>query len=237
MRYLLLLILTTTTLFAQNGPTSSDKYVWAKSGLTLRAEGNPEGKKLAVIPYGATVQLTGKWGEDLSIEIIPERELDGKELPRWEMLGQFIGVRYGELKGYAFNGYISNYNPEPFSVDSLTGTTKPGASVVDTLHFFELPSEYGELSVLYDNGMTINNHWSRSGGGGTMVVPNATLADGYLLAAKWFNLDDYDPNRMEWENTYLISKTHDSLTFKQDLFEVTIKEYFGVVIIIFDVHC
>ncbi|MFK8165743.1 MAG: SH3 domain-containing protein, partial [Lewinella sp.] len=65
------------TLFAQDGPTSSDKYVWAKSGLTLRAEGNLKGEKLAVIPYGATVQLTGEWGEDLSIDIIPERELDG----------------------------------------------------------------------------------------------------------------------------------------------------------------
>ncbi|MFK8165742.1 MAG: hypothetical protein AB8H12_25055 [Lewinella sp.] len=160
-------------------------------------------------------------------------------MPGWEMLGQFVGVRYGDLKGYAFNGYISNYNPEPFYVDSLTGAKNPKASLVDTLHFLEFPEpiEYGEVSELYDNGITVNRSWDKVSVSETIVVPNATLAAGYLLAAKWFSLNNYDPNGMEWKNAYLINKTHDSLTFKKDLEEVTIKEYFGVIIILYSVSC
>lgn len=239
MRYLLFLLLSTTTLFAQDAPTSSDKYVWAKSGLILRAEGNPKGEKLAVIPYGSVVQLTGEWGEDFSVEVVPERDVNGKEITGWEMLGQFVGVQYGDLKGYAFNGYICNYDPEPFTLDSLSGTTTSKVSIVDTLHSLQSPvgSEYGELSLLYNNGITISRSWSKVDINETIVVPNATLATGYLLAAKWYNLDDYDPNHRDWENAYLISKTHDSLTFKRDLEEVTIKEYFGVVIILYSVSC
>ncbi|WP_020571875.1 SH3 domain-containing protein [Neolewinella persica] len=239
MRYLTLFLLCSSTLLSQHQATSNDKYVWATSGLVLRAEGNPQGKKLAVIPYGATVQLTGEWGEDLSIDIIPVRQLDGEELPGWEMLGQFVGVRYGELKGYAFNGYISNYDPKPLSVNFLASGGKPGVAIVDTLHFLPSSAEstHGELSLLYDNGITISSFWDKVGAGETIVVPNATLAAGYLLAAKWFQLNNYNPNGMAWKNAYLINKTPDSLTFKRDLEEVIIKEYFGVVIILYSVAC
>jgi hypothetical protein len=93
--------------------------------------------------------------------------------------------------GAAFDGYISNYNSEPFFVDSLTGTTKSGVSVVDTLNFLKPPagSEYGEISLLYDNGITITRNWDKVGGSETIVVPNATLATGYLLAAKWYGME------------------------------------------------
>lgn len=238
MRYLLFLLLTSTTLFAQHNATSSDKYVWAKSGLVLRAEGNPKGEKLAVIPYGATVQLTGEWGEDFSVEVVPERDVNGKEITGWKMLGQFVGVQYGELKGYAFNGYICNYDPADFVGDILHNKTKLGFEVVDTLHFLRLPSEQqtGEYSVLYRNGITESSYWDKAGGGGTIIVPNSTLANGYLLAAKRFELDGPGASLQEWQKPSLIVKTPDSLTFMVDLLEVTIKEYFGVIIIIWDIH-
>jgi hypothetical protein len=239
MRFLLFILLSSVSLLAQDAPTSSDKYIWAKAGLVLRTEGSPKGEKIAVIPYGASVQLTGEWGEDLSIEIVPERELDGEELPGWEMLGQFVGIRYGELKGFAFNGYISSYNPADFVGDILNDNTKSGFEVIDTLHYlrFHQEPENGEVSVLFRNGVTENSYWDKSGGGGTIVMPNATLASGYLFAAKWFDLDVVGESVPEWRKPQLVSSTPDSLTFRIDLLEVTIKEYFGVVIIVYDAHC
>ncbi|MFT5999192.1 MAG: hypothetical protein ACI81P_001649 [Neolewinella sp.] len=238
MRYLLFLLLASTTLFAQDGPTSSDKYVWAESGLVLRAEGNSKGKKLAVIPYGARVKLTGAWGDDLSVVVIPERTLEEEETPNWEMHGHYIGVSYEGQQGFAFSGYINGYDAMAFTFDTLTGSSKFRASVLDTLHYLHRPpgSGLGEISILYGNGITISNYQDQSGGGATMVIPNATLATGYLLAVKVFGLDHYTPN-MEWENAYLIRKTPDSLTFKRDGKEITIKEYFGVVIITYNPHC
>ena len=238
MRYFLFLLLASTTLFAQDGPISSDKYIWAESGLALRAEGNSKGKKLAVIPYGAKIQLTGARGEDLSVEVIQEGTVDDKKIPGWNMYGRYIGVTYAGQEGFAFSGYISGYDPVAFTVDTLTGLSKFGASALDTLHFLKRPpgSGLGEISIIYENGITISNYQDEYGGCATMVIPNATLAAGYLLAVKWFNLDHYAPN-MEWENAYLIRKTPDSLTFRRDGKEITIKEYFGVVIITYNPHC
>lgn len=239
MRLLLFLLLSSVSLIAQDRPASSDKYVWAKSGLVLRAEGNPKGKKLATIPYGATVQLTGERGESSSIEVIPKRERDGETLAGWEMPGQFVGVRYGGLKGFAFNGYISNYDPIVFTVDSLTGRRPTFEALKsDTLHFFPGPpgSGYGEINTQYENGITFSDYHDENGGGNVMIIPNATLVTGYLLAVEWFFLHHYNPE-MDWENAYLVSSTKDSLIFERDGKTVTIREYFGVVIITYNVHC
>jgi len=155
------------------------------------------------------------------------------------MSGQFISVRYGELEGYAFNGYISNYNPADFIRTAKGRRAGSGFTVIDTLHFLRFPegSENEELSVLYRNSITENSYWDKAGGGGTIVIPNATLATGYLLATEWFGLDQQEPNQMEWDIPQLISQKHDTLTFKRDLLEITIKEYFGVIIILYDQHC
>lgn len=239
MRYFLFFLLASTTLFAQTGRTSSDKYVWAASGLVLRAEGSPQGEKLAVIPYGAKVQLTGEWGEELSLEVIPKRVIEKEEMPGWYMSGHYIGVNYEGQDGYAFSGYINGYDPVAFTIDTISGLSKFKVSHLDTLHFLQRPpgSGFGEISLLYSNGITISNYQDGyHESGATIVIPNATLATGYLLANKLFSLDYYNPD-MNWENAYLVNKSRSSLSFMQESKEITINAYFHVVIITFNPHC
>ena len=97
--------------------------------------------------------------------------------------------------------------------------------------------EYGETSVLYSNGITEFMYWDKAGEGGTITIPNASLATGYLIAEKWFRLNHYEPGDGSWDNPTISARTDNSLTFHFELTTLTITEVGGTVIITHDSHC
>lgn len=238
MRYFILLLLFPVSLVAQNDIASSKQYVWAKSGLVLRAEGKPDGQKLATLPYGAAVEITGRWGAEFSLPTIPERFMEGEYTPAWNMPGMFVEVRYGTLTGYAFNGFISNYNPADFEQTIAAKETGGEERSIDTLSFFrDSTRAYTECSLLYPNGIIEKRYAGRNAVGGVYVVANGSLAQGYLIADKWFDVGSFDSALEDWQNPFLIEASGTSLTFNLDLLQVTIKECFGVVLIMWDATC
>lgn len=73
-------------------------YVLAPSGLNLREDANAGSEKLTTIPYGTQLELIALPGErNMLIDQIP---------------GGMVQVRYEELIGYTFSGFLSRF-PAP----------------------------------------------------------------------------------------------------------------------------
>ena len=72
-------------------------YVTAASGLSLRAFGNLDSEKLAIMPYGTKLKV-------ISIEENETMNVSG-------IKGGMNEVEYNNKKGFAFNGYLSTMFP------------------------------------------------------------------------------------------------------------------------------
>ena len=73
------------------------KYVTAPSGLSLRAYTNLQSEKLGKMPYGTKVKI-----------ITPEEK---NTMTVAGIKGAMDEIKFNHKKGFAFNGYLSNYFP------------------------------------------------------------------------------------------------------------------------------
>ncbi len=73
-------------------------FIFAPSGLNLRAASVPSSKRLLTIPYGAKVELT--------------ESAENREMKVDQFSGGMAKVKYGDQVGYLFDGYISRF-PAP----------------------------------------------------------------------------------------------------------------------------
>jgi len=71
-------------------------YVIAPSGLLLRKEDNLKSDQLAKMPYGTRVEVLAR-PENSTIEVA-------------NIIGNMIEVRYNAIEGFAYNGYLSQFN-------------------------------------------------------------------------------------------------------------------------------
>jgi len=72
-------------------------YVTSTSGLSLRAYANLQSEKLAIMPYGTKVKI-------ISSELNPTMKVG-------EISGGMDHIEFNHKKGFAFNGYLSQYFP------------------------------------------------------------------------------------------------------------------------------
>jgi len=75
-----------------NNPTPSAKYVYAYSGLKLRAQPANDGQVLKVIPYGEKVTIIEESENSATIE--------------W-LSGKWVKVQHDGTEGFLFEGFIS----------------------------------------------------------------------------------------------------------------------------------
>ena len=72
-------------------------YVTSTSGLSLREYANLQSEKLAIMPYGTKVKI-------ISSELKPTMKVR-------EISGGMDHIEFNHKKGFAFNGYLSQYFP------------------------------------------------------------------------------------------------------------------------------
>lgn len=72
-------------------------YVTSTSGLSLREYANLQSEKLAIMPYGTKVKI-------ISSELNPTMKVG-------EISGGMDHIEFNHKKGFAFNGYLSQYFP------------------------------------------------------------------------------------------------------------------------------
>jgi hypothetical protein len=92
-------------------------FVWANNGLSIRDTTSIEGRRIGIIPYGQKLKVLESkfdgYHEDI-ITIYPEKkEQNGNEIKsysRIELQGSWVKIKYGEIIGFVFDGYLSKYD-------------------------------------------------------------------------------------------------------------------------------
>jgi len=148
LKILILLLILPLFTFTSDSDT---RFVWAKSGLTLRDAPNMQGKKITVVPYSATVKLMKNGGEGIQGEV--------EEFPGFMMKGNWVRVQYQGKIGYLFDGYLGTFQPLPAKTnlvqywDDVFQTTNQSQEIL-----LEGVSEIRKRHMVYQNGSTVTNY-------------------------------------------------------------------------------
>ena len=80
-----------------NAEESDAKYVATKSGLNLRSAPNKSSKVLVLIPFGGKITVVKSDSKEIF--------LDGR-------YGKWVNVKYGNQKGWVFDGFLCSFKPD-----------------------------------------------------------------------------------------------------------------------------
>ncbi|MFK8162538.1 MAG: hypothetical protein AB8H12_08745 [Lewinella sp.] len=239
MRLLLLFLLLPYFLAAQAENDYPDKYVWAKSGLTMRNAGNAQGAKMMVVPFGAKVLPTGNIGAQVNVTALAATSYQqGTQTYKSEpyvMYDSYVEVVYQGKTGFVYNGYLSTYSP----------ATKSGYTVDYTEWMeaqFGTPTNVDKQKMLwphniddrqqvshYPAGVMATSTEYEGGGSMTFIFPSGSINDGYLIAAHFFGITDPVNKKEEFnEDTDFLPELLDvqengTLQFTGDMSETVIR--------------
>jgi len=175
-------------------------FVWAKSGLILRAAPDFKAEKIITLPYGTAVKtLSYKYrDEDISeIEVtaVKPYSFEGKNYAGYKIPGQWVKVTVQGKTGHLFDGYLSKYPPVSegksgrleYWDDYLSRVFGQSSTSIDTSRRGHVPA-YD--IVFYKNGAS---RQSRSVGDGmssqTYILPELSLEEGFLLTNYFYDLE------------------------------------------------
>lgn len=228
MRYflLLLLFLPALPLLAEDPINTETRYVWAKSGLTIRATDSPAGAKVTVIPYGAKVKVTPRWSEVHTITALSGwRQGEVKSLP-YKMEGQYLEVQYGNFAGYAYSPYLLPYEAPKILSESDGELSQKSVERIEEWQerlFGQPDTVYcnveGHIYPVrclrqFPNGMI--HRWQEQEGGGSSerIIPDLNLAQGFVLYDTFFGYSKPPENEEEKrERMALVKVTENTLEF------------------------
>ncbi len=200
---------------------------------------------MMVIPFGAAVKMTGEWGEYLKVRALDGVRYDmGDEAAIGEpylMEGAYVGVEYEGEKGYVFNGYLF-YCPLEVKESRSEGFENWMASIAgapDTIFFNEGSEELvrGRSLYQYPNGMTLAYEDYEGGGSTTITFPIGSIANGFMVANRFWNIDEPVKNKKDFEGEggivpELLKVLDDrSLLFQGDMSAIRIMVIGGMLII------
>jgi hypothetical protein len=195
MRFFIICFLFSLALSGQAEQKLPSKYVWAESGLVLRKEGRKGADKLAVIPFGTEVRLTGRQGEQVNIEALPSvsYEWDGLQIAApYIMDAYYVEVEYAGEVGYVYDGYLSSYSPENNGIPNkgISGWLNTVGGKLDTLKQHRLPTEYGTGKRIYQyaNGIKVIEEEFEGGGSRTLEIPASSISEGFLIADRFLGV-------------------------------------------------
>ncbi|TXF91383.1 hypothetical protein FUA23_01415 [Neolewinella aurantiaca] len=230
--------------FSATGQTEL-RYVWAKSGLTLRAEGRAGAEKTGVIPYGAAVRLTGEEGEHAEVEVLRALSI-GPEVQSkpWSMSANYLEVEWNGEKGWMYGGYLVRFLVPQRKSPSVEEWLEDIGGTPDTLlNDVRLPDFGGYQSLYrYRNGISRTEERGEGWGATTIVIPLTSLSHGYLIADEFYQLSGAMEEYRNEENigidpAVLSSKGDDHLLFEDELGRIEIRRIGAVLVITSEGGC
>ena len=177
-------------------------FVWAKSGLVLRATDDFKSEKIATLPFGTAVKTHSyKYrDEDISeieVVVVQPYNFNGKKYPGYKIPGQWVKVTAQGKTGYVFDGYLSKYPPPPTKLEpgergewheylskvfGIAGISKKEAG--------EDKNSPGHDLVFYKNGASYQRRYAgESASAITYILPQLSLEEGFLLANYFEDLE------------------------------------------------
>ncbi|MFK7923109.1 MAG: SH3 domain-containing protein [Bacteroidia bacterium] len=199
-------ILTQQILLAAEQYESGDTlYVWAQSGLNVRAAANISGKKIGKLQAGERVEvmsLTTKGYDIVAVDVHPELyedniyEEEGSSEPYY-LRGTWVKVKGAKFEGYVIDSYLLKYVPPPpntsigtyfvdlrgesMKVDTTWETDCDGAGFVDCYSY------EGRTK----SGFTISGSYMMSATNHSITIPEMmTLEEGFVFLNYFYSLED-----------------------------------------------
>lgn len=135
--------------------TNEYLYVTASTGLSLREYANLQSEKLAVMPYGTRVKI-------IASEKNPTMKVGSVK-------GGMDEIEYNQKKGFAFNGFLSNYFP-------------PEKGISAERYAEELKEYFPEISFSKTTGGTASKPTNTE----TLILPDAQWNEAFNIAQNLF---------------------------------------------------
>jgi hypothetical protein len=194
MKHILFLAL---LLFSVITSAQSTQYVWAKSGLTLRSEGNLNAEKINIIPYGAQVATSGNQAEVIGVPTLPARRFkigDGPDnylgSQSFTMHDSFEYVKFGDATGYVFGAYLLPFPPPPAELERLELKDWINQLKGRAIDFRE--QDEGRISAkvfTYLGGMVLTEKRGDLRQVTSIAIPLISLSQAYVIADRLFALE------------------------------------------------
>ena len=155
-------------------------HVFAPSGLKLRSRLHRRAKRLAIIPYGAK----------LEVQKISEQPFQSD----W-VKGNWAYVKYDTLEGYVFDGYLSTFpapdtsrfencqTDYPFLLKDYVSLNFQPISPRDTNQVNPLNGESFDLQTeqYFTDSLKLTTHQFPNGSSTELLIPNSHIEDIYVL--------------------------------------------------------
>jgi hypothetical protein len=248
MRFLLVLFLTVSSILSAQGEAEElldVRYIWAKSGLTLRAEGKTGADKIGVVPYGATVRLTGEEGDYVEVTALEALTISPDlKSKAWAMSAHYLEIEWEGKTGWVYGGYLVRFPVPAEGRQAFEEWLEVIGGVPDTvLRYTRLPDLAGYQSVYrYDNGITRTEATGESWGSTTVVIPLIGMSHGFLIADRFYwmarSLEAYRSGEITDMEPAVLSKTDwNFLQFTDEFSSLEIRLVGGVLIITSEGGC
>lgn len=254
-RIALILTITFSFLFTQFSLAATfyqpgdSMYVWAKSGLKMRAAPDLKGDKILTIPYGTKVKIDS-YQEALpavKVRVVKAQKIEGMEYKSFYLKGHWCRVIYLDTVGYIFDGYLSKmptlelapYFKETEIQQTVQESFEEYADkhfgLLQRLDFEEHPALVNPVSLrkIYGNGMIIEEGISRNGWKQRIILPGMSFEEGFLLFSTKYNFEDYATTKgEEIYPVYSVTKKSSNFVEIEGFAQtIQIREVDGVVVI------
>lgn len=155
--------------------------IFAPSGLVLREEPSPSGKKIEVLPYGTQAEVMS---EDLRTHAYTVTEMEG-----FDIEGYWVKVKAAGKEGYLFDGYLSHFpipKEDEFGSEYLARISKLSSTSSEAPA--DNPYLFSYLMNTYENGASFEEGYTEGGGFQKIMLPTSScsFAEAYLLANALF---------------------------------------------------
>jgi len=186
---------------AQNYLPNDSLYVWAVSGLKMRAKPDLKGEKIMTIPYGEKIKIERMGKSVLTINIMPADK--DQHYTGFELEGHWRKVYYQDTSGYVFDGYLSSLptvnisfykneaNKQRFRCEEdIMQWAERNYGLLDTLVRTDSVYWNFEKRYIYGNGLVFRQIASEKSGGYNIIIPQTNLREIFLLYNIVYRLED-----------------------------------------------
>ncbi len=188
---------------------NDELFVWAKSGLNLRATPEPGGEVVTKIPFGSLVlpQTSKAHWEYVQFKYFVNdnnKNADGT-VSTVKLYGNWIYIKFGSHEGYVFDAYLSKIRPGAIGEMRDSGIFGFLRSQTELLHE-EKSNRDGEIGYekkIFKNGFVQIDYWGEFGGQTEIVAPNFSKEEFFIMVRI---MDGYSERITQKENQIVIQQ-------------------------------
>ena len=194
-------------------------YVWATSGLNIRAAANANAKVVGKIGFGEMVlSRAGKnWNlyQNESVKIKDVQAIHGERTKTITLRGNWAMITYNDIEGFVFDAYLSKLKPPDHNESSsFFEAFKEEFGIVKYIEQKDSLSENSKNRILLGNGAVMDEYRYATYRSFYVIVPYFSIEEALLIIRK---LDNYAED--------IIQSNENTIKIRQEIGGYEIRSY------------